>query len=321
MLRFEELSEDDQIHAVTEYAKGLVPHYFDGDFELELINFEFNATFKVSVGGQLYALRININSARSRENLAAEIEFIQYVAGKASVRVPQPILTREGRHFTSGRLATLDREVHSVLYSWLDGKELGDEPPIEALVALGQAMAQLHNATIEYELSEDCDLPILRDFLWLTEDMLFIEKSSLDPEAKSLLSRVKGSVELVIETLFQRDTARPIHADLHGWNVMWNGAEVALFDFDDCGIGLPIQDLATSLYYLDTPEQDEALLSGYKSVRDLPEYTDREMKALLLQRRIILLNYLYETKNHEHRQMAPKYLEKTLAQARDYLEM
>jgi hypothetical protein len=43
------------------------------------------------------------------------------------------------------------------------------------------------------------------------------------------------------------------------------------------------------------------------------------MKALLLQRRLLLLNYLFETKNPEHKQMLPAYLEKSLELVSSFL--
>jgi Ser/Thr protein kinase RdoA (MazF antagonist) len=110
-----------------------------------------------------------------------------------------------------------------------------------------------------------------------------------------------------------------IHADFHGWNLMWSEDQLSIFDFDDCGFGLEAQDLAVALYYLDTPEQDAALLAGYKSVRPLPAYSDHQMKALLLQRRLMLLNYLFETKNQEHKEMLPAYLEKSLERVSTFL--
>ena len=100
---------------------------------------------------------------------------------------------------------------------------------------------------------------------------------------------------------------------------MWHAGELSVFDFDDSGIGLPIQDLATALYYLDTPEQDEALLAGYKSVAALPKHTEGQLKDLLLQRRIILLNYLFETTNSDHRAMIPEYLPETIRRIRTVL--
>jgi Ser/Thr protein kinase RdoA (MazF antagonist) len=70
---------------------------------------------------------------------------------------------------------------------------------------------------------------------------------------------------------------------------------------------------------LDTPEQDAALKDGYSSVAPLPKYTQREMDMLLLQRRIVLLNYLYETSNLEHRSIIPEYQEETLRRIEVFL--
>jgi Ser/Thr protein kinase RdoA (MazF antagonist) len=100
---------------------------------------------------------------------------------------------------------------------------------------------------------------------------------------------------------------------------MWHEGRLSVFDFDDCGFGLEVQDLAVAMYYLDTPEQDAALLAGYKSVKALPDYSDDQMKALLVQRRLMLLNYLFETKNQEHREMLPAYLAKSLERVSTFL--
>jgi Ser/Thr protein kinase RdoA (MazF antagonist) len=100
---------------------------------------------------------------------------------------------------------------------------------------------------------------------------------------------------------------------------MWHEDQVSIFDFDDCGYGVEAQDIAVALYYLDTPEQEVALLDGYKSIRPLPTYSENAMKALLLQRRLFLLSYLYETKNPEHKEMLPAYLEKTIERVSTFL--
>jgi Ser/Thr protein kinase RdoA (MazF antagonist) len=93
---------------------------------------------------------------------------------------------------------------------------------------------------------------------------------------------------------------------------MWHEGDVAVFDFDDCVIGLPAQDIAVTLYYNDTEEQDAAFLAGYQQVSPLPDYTEDELRILRLQRRINLLSYILETENPEHRAMVPEYLAKTL---------
>jgi Ser/Thr protein kinase RdoA (MazF antagonist) len=119
--------------------------------------------------------------------------------------------------------------------------------------------------------------------------------------------------------MYETSPIHIIHADFHGWNLMWHEGQLSIFDFDDCGFGIQAQDLAVALYYLDTPEQHEALLAGYTSVKPLPTYSENAMKALLLQRRLLLLNYLFETKNQEHKEMLPAYLEKSLERVSTFL--
>ena len=41
-----------------------------------------------------------------------------------------------------------------------------------------------------------------------------------------------------------------LHADLHNSNLKWCRGRLYVFDFDDSAIGVPMQDLAISAYYL-----------------------------------------------------------------------
>ena len=290
--------------------------------EVALINNEYNATFKVlTKDGTHFALRVNVNSPRSIQNLKAEIAWVNFLRDDARVKVPHPISTTEDQFFVTVTNDLGNSEFKCVLYSWLEGEELGDEPTPEQIRSLGAAMATLHVSSKDFKLPAGAGLPSFKDPMWETEDFLLSEKSVLDPEAKSLIAQALTVIKSEIDELYRQHAQQIIHADLHGWNVMWHEGQVAVFDFDDCGIGLPIQDLATAIYYLDTPEQDAALKEGYASVAPLPEYSESQMQMFMIQRRIILLNYLYETSNEEHRAMIPEYLEESLRRISKFLQL
>jgi Ser/Thr protein kinase RdoA (MazF antagonist) len=290
--------------------------------EVALINNEYNATFKVlTKDGIQFALRVNVNSPRSIENLKAEIAWVNFLRDDARVKVPHPISTTEDQYFVTVTNDLGKSEFKCVLYSWLEGEELGDEPTPEQIRSLGAAMATLHVSSKDFQLPAGAGLPSFKDPMWETEDFLLSSKSVLEPEAKSLITQALAVIKSEIDELYRQNTTQIIHADLHGWNVMWHEGQVAVFDFDDCGIGLPIQDLATAIYYLDTPEQDAALKEGYSSVAPLPQYSESQMQMFMIQRRIILLNYLYETSNEEHRAMIPEYLEESLRRITSFLEL
>ena len=286
------------------------------------INYEYNATLKIEANsGELFALRINTNSPRTPENLKAEIAWVRHLAADGRVAVPQPIQNLQGEFHTSILHDISGRMFHCVLYSWIEGNELEDEPTNEQLIALGAAMATMHLIARNFTLPSGAALPTFDDALWWTEDFLLSKKSALDAEAKSLISQALSTIKAGVDKLYVDSKPVLIHADMHGGNVLWHEGSLSVIDFDDSGFGLPLQDVATAMYYLDTPEQDAAFREGYESIAPIPECSEKEMKMLFLQRRIILLNYLYETSNLEHKSMIPKYQEETLRRIRAYLDI
>ena len=317
---FFDLSAEDQQKSLTVFAVQLLMDYGIRDAQVSCINFEFNATFSVETdSGTKYALRININSTRTVDNMKAEVEWVRYLNRTSGLHTPTPIATLDDQYIVSGLHADSGQTLYGVMYSWLEGEELGDEPTLSQLHEVGRAIATLHQESADFALSADAALPTFNDFFWGTEDFLFSKKSVLSDADRALIQRAHDLIMKFTNELYQNSPVHIIHADMHGWNLMWNEGQLSVFDFDDCGYGVEAQDLAVTLYYLDTPEQDEALLNGYKSVRPLPTYSANTMKALLLQRRLLLLNYLFETKNQEHKELLPAYLEKSLERVSTFL--
>ena len=309
-----------QTDSLTAFAHEILKKYGISDSEVECINFEFNATFSVSTqSGQKYALRLNINSTRTVSNIQAETQWVRDLARIPLINVPTPIASLDDQYLVSAHHEDSGQSIYGVMYSWLEGEEIGDDPTLNQLHTAGRAMALLHENSSNFTLTDGAELPTFNDFFWGTEDYLFSGKSTLIPKDRQLIEQARDLIMMFTDELYATSEVHIIHADLHGWNLMWHEDQLSIFDFDDCGYGVEAQDIAVALYYLDTPEQDAALLDGYKSIRPLPLYSEKAMKALLLQRRLLLLNYLYETKNAEHKEMLPAYLEKTIERVSTFL--
>lgn len=319
-MAFADLSIEQQVETMLPLARQIIDGFDLGDCELESINHEFNSTFKVTASsGERFALRINVNSKRTLPNLKAEIFWVGQLANVEGLTVPVPIKNRSGEYISTAWHPMLERNLHAVLFSWLVGEELGDEPTEEMMRATGRGMARMHLAARETQLPEGATLPTVDDMFWGNTDSI-TSSDQLTAEDKATLSRAIQHIEATTKAMYARTKPQLIHADVHPWNVMWQGNDVAVFDFDDCVIGLPVQDIAVSLYYNDTDEQDVAFTKGYQEIAELPEFSETEMFALLLQRRIFLLSYILETENPEHRAMVPKYLEETLRRVNKTLD-
>jgi len=321
-LTFADLTTEQQIQSLIAPANSVLLDYGIANAELESINHEYNSTFSVTTAnGSRFALRINVNSGRTEKNVAAEISFINALAESGGFKLATPVRNLTGNFVSQVPHEETGRDLLCVLFTWLDGEEVGDEPTLGTVSQIGALMAQLHEATMEMVLPVGEELPLLNDFMWHEEDFLLGPKSTLTPEEKHKVQAAKSAIERELNELFDATPVQPIHADLHGWNVMLHDDSLSLFDFDDSGIGLPIQDLATTIYYFDTKEQVQALKEGYSSVRELPIFSEYQMKALLLQRRIHLLNYIHETQNPEHREMLSDYQLETLRRIEDFLNL
>jgi Ser/Thr protein kinase RdoA (MazF antagonist) len=316
-IEFSQMTVDQQIDSLGDCLDEILAQYDLGDVEVDSINHGYNSTFKVTSSlGLTYALRINVNSRRSLPNFKAEIAWVSSIE---SVQVPKPRLNRSGSAITFGWHETTNRTLAAVLYSWLEGQEPGDEPTEEQMFALGVSMAKLHLESSTFEFSNEAEFPDYSDVFWGAPDLMRGPISALSDSEQAEVSEVLTRAEGVISDLRGTSTLQPIHADLHPWNVMWNEGEMAVFDFDDSGLGLPIQDLITALYYLDTPEQESALLAGYASIAPIPEHTPEQRAVLMLQRRLLLLNYLYETANPEHIKLLPEYQAETFRRIRAWV--
>ncbi len=313
-------NQSEQIYFLTQSATTVLEIYGIYGAQVHCINFLTNATFSVLTdSGKKYALRINFNAKRTRENLSAEAEWVRFLGQFSEVAVAIPKKNLDGSYVTIIRNADTNQELRCILYSWLDGDEIGGNPSLIHLKSLGQIMAMMHKSASHFKLSAKTDLPVLRDLLWGGEDFLFGGRSILSRKHKRLLLQAGQHIQMVTEELFKTSARFVIHADIHGRNVISDDNLMQILDFDNCGIGLAVQDIAIALYYLETSQQHSALLAGYESVMPLPEFSDIALKTLLMQRRLMQLNFLYETQNPEYKRMLPGYLNNTIERVSAFL--
>jgi Ser/Thr protein kinase RdoA (MazF antagonist) len=315
---FAALSSQEQIDSLMPLVQEIIDGYNLGECTIESINHEYNSTFKVVCpNGKLFALRVNVNSGRNLEQLNAELFFVNHLLSHSNLTLPRPVLNAAGSAVSTVFHEHLNKDLHAVLFTWLKGTEPGDEPSVEQAYAAGRVLAQLHLATDGLPLAALTSLEVLDQPLWGTPDLIS-NSGFATPQQRQLLTRMLERISVVLEELYVGNAPQLIHADVHPWNLMWHEGQMAVFDFDDCAIGLAVQDLAVTMYYLEEKPLIKAMLKGYQSLRALPQVADSVYETLLLQRRLYLLNYLHETTNPEHREMIPKYLLETVRRIEAY---
>ena len=147
MTEFAALSRRSQLQRLRSAAERVLAEYGIADADLRLKQLDFNATYRIDSSKGRFALRINVNSPHGAEAVAAEAAWVEALAADTDLQVPLPARTADGAPATTARVDGLDRDLGAVLYSWLPGRDVGEEAPRVRLRVLGAAMATMHEHT------------------------------------------------------------------------------------------------------------------------------------------------------------------------------
>jgi len=240
----------------------------------------------------------------------AEMQWLEALAEDGSVTAPQPLRTTNGELFVSTRFEPLDADSSVVLFNWVEGEEVGDEPTNEQLYELGENMARLQIFAKGLTFTDGAFLPTINRTLMNSKDLL----TSSQPESISdkLYGDILKGLQLsdeVFSRISKDQELLPLHADLHMANVIQTKDKLAIIDFDDAGLGLPIQDLVISNYYIrEDREREKHLKEGYSSLLELPKISDEDYEVLLLGRLIVLIDAVLAMTSAEIIEFLPKFL-------------
>ncbi len=248
---------------------------------LRLVQDGYNATFRVD---NRWALRLNVNSPRTDAGLRAELAWVRALSDGTDLRLAAPVRARDGEYIQWFDAVPLNRRLSAVVYEWLPGSDLGNRADAAAFHALGRAMATLHRHAR--------DFPLPAAGLSVAEDVLMFQPNRL-PRA-AVFSRILHRAGSLWAELPRREPPRILHFDLHPWNAKWYRGRLALFDFDDCCLGWPVQDLAVTTHSLrSVPEGsalEAALRQGYREVSPLPVSDEGEFELHLAARELLEAN-------------------------------
>ncbi|MEM9466391.1 MAG: phosphotransferase [Actinomycetota bacterium] len=316
---FADLPRRAQLRRLAAAADRVLERYDLGDHTRKLVVYEFNATYRIDTERGRFALRINVNSPHRGAAVRAEATWVDELARSTEVRVPRPQPTRDGALSTTVTVEGLDHDVGAVMYSWLAGPDLGGRASATRLHAVGAAMARLHHHTSTW-IHPDLGARPAISTLFMDEQDEITGDSRIAASDARLLSEAMTEMERILAPVFA-GPSQLLHADLHMWNTKWVDGDIAVIDFDDAGIGAPIQDLAIAAFYVrDRPDVEAAIRAGYESIRPLPAHTDEQFETLVANRNLLLLNSIMTSNTADMIEFVPEYAERTVRRLRGWLE-
>jgi Ser/Thr protein kinase RdoA (MazF antagonist) len=267
-------------------AEALAQYGMPGD-RLTLLRHMENTTYRVDVGGgrSLPSL-LRVHGYHTASAVRSECRWLAHLRGAAGIMAPQPLRSRNGRTCVEIAVPWSRRRAICSLLAWVPGRQLAQSQPGPThFTKLGRLMARLHVAARGWQAPRSFERP---HWDW---DGLFGDEGVFGrigahgwPRLPAATRRLfRGQAERLRGAMHAlgREPAFVglIHADLHFGNVVFEAGDVHPIDFDDCGIGYWLYDIAAAMRPWRTdphwPVFWAAFQQGYRAVAALPPGIDQ----------------------------------------------
>lgn len=332
MKPFNEASHRAQVLRLRKLAAAALTRY---DIEVEdlttLLHLE-NTTFRV-VAGEEYVLRINRPNHRTKAQINSEAMWLTAIRDDTDLVVPEPMPDRDGNIVTVAGARGVPEERCCILFRRVEGQFYRDRLSPVALERVGRFAARLHEHAQSFEPPESFTRQNVGfgDEAEPGEMMKVISKGLVDgaaiiaPHDLATFTLARHTLQEAIDEMGTNERVFGlIHADLHHGNYLFHGQEVRAIDFDDCGWGHFLYDLAVTQWYLQARPDFQALrqahLEGYSSIRPLDEEQLSQISTFNAARTLLMALYMAgRVDNPKLHDRAPQFVARCASVLRDFL--
>jgi len=320
------LGRREQIARLRDLARAALVDYGVGDARLTLLRHEHNTTFRVDGGEAASVLRINRPGVHTPATIASEMAWLQALRRDTGLGVPEPVAARDGALAVLAHAPGMPGPRVCVLVRHQPGRFVDERLTAANLRSVARLMAGLQEHGARWARPEGFARPRV-DTLTTAAKAAGVASAPAPPWHGEQPSREDADrcLQLVTELFAVADaavlaaaldvvwattralaaqpgTAGLIHGDLHQENYLFERGAARAIDFDDCGWGFFLHDVAVTLSELEGrpryAELRDALLDEYAGRRSLPANADDHLAALAILRRIQLLAWVIESRGH-----------------------
>ena len=301
------------------------------DCRITLVNLTENATFCVTAThGRKWALRLHRVGYHSEVSIASELVWVIALRKDGVAATPQPIAGRNGALVQEIIDPETTKTRHAVLFHWQEGTEpkIGQDLK-PAFETLGAIAAQMHLHAKKWQHPEN-----FTRLTWDFSGALGDENPhwghwrngiAVDDHTANIFQTTINCIRRRLES-YGKDTARfgLIHGDCRLSNLLVNGNEIKIIDFDDCGFGWFMYDAAVTVSFHEhdpkVPDLIAAWVKGYRTIATLSTADENEIPTFIMMRRLLLVAWLGSRPETElAKSLGAQYTNDTIALCHTYL--
>jgi Ser/Thr protein kinase RdoA (MazF antagonist) len=270
--------------------------------QLTLINHTENATFLVALpSGAKRILRVHRHGYNSKAAILSELAWSRALRNDTGIKTPVSISGINGELLQQAIVDASGHERFLVLFEFEEGIEPKDGNEIAShFVSLGGLAATAHNHAQNWilppsfaRLNWNANSILDQDGLWGD----WRKAPGMSEQYYSTFVRLDARLRERLKKFGSRsDRYGLIHADMRLANLLIDGDNIKLIDFDDCGFCWYIYDFAAAISFIEDspaiPEMKAAWLKGYRQVRSLTQDEEAEIDTFVMLRRMALTAWI-----------------------------
>ncbi|MGD9471700.1 MAG: phosphotransferase enzyme family protein [Novosphingobium sp.] len=322
------IDQEETLYAIAETSLGRWG--IGKDASLRLISHSENAVFLVTrEDGVKKVLRVHRTDYHSPDGVRSELAWMKALQEQAGVETPQAVAGKDGEliQFVQVDIALEPRMV--VLFDFIQGSEPNPDDLLQAFHHLGSIAAQMHAHARCWERPA-----YFERLIWDYEHSLGDRPNwggwqagfAKNKPGRDIVERADAVMR---ERLARFGTSAQdfglIHSDLRLANLLVDSGTTKVLDFDDCGLGWYVYDIASSMTFLENHPDVEAIIGawieGYRTIGTLTEREIAEIPTFMMLRRLIIMGWAGSHRDTVlAREMGDEYSVGTVEFARKYLD-
>ena len=290
-----------QINLLRKAALDVLPAFGINDARISLLLHQMNTTFWVrDCGtGRQYVLRIHPKEGYDHQTIEAEMRYLELLNQHSHLLAPCPQRAHDGEYVRSIPVDEAGSRRSCVLMTYLTGRFQNTRLSDSALHKMGAYTAHLHRFSEEYTAELNGLSRPRYDWDGFFGPGAFAcpgeNLQRLEAAERDILDRASASIRRAMADLGESSQVNGfIHGDIYFRNVLYENGQVGAIDFDLCGTGWYLYDLA--IPYWPRRQGDHAhayrqVIDGYRTVRQLQEDELEYLDDFLALRRLIDVTY------------------------------
>tara|TARA_B100000749_G_scaffold20462_1_gene15047 strand:+ start:10003 stop:11112 length:1110 start_codon:yes stop_codon:yes gene_type:complete len=303
-IHFDQLNRETQLILLEQVARQALGEWgLSEGAGLKLLSLSENATYRVDSrsSDRAVVMRVHRPGYHTRNAVRTELDWMAALQREAGILTPQAIPTSSGEYVVEVEGDDHLMETRFVdLFGFIEGTEPDENRLEEAFRDLGRLTARLHKHAKSWQRPA-----YFERLVWDFDGCLgnrpnwgdWREAPGLDEQSLELLEETSETIRTRLEEFGKgSDRYGLIHSDLRLANLLENGTDIRVIDFDDCGSGWFLYDLASAISFIETrpdvPELVASWLSGYSEITDLSQAERSEIPTFMMLRRMTLLAWI-----------------------------